>query len=117
MLYRFKFLVVLALLCALGGAGLAHRLPGSVHDPALSAFVQAGGSLADLCAQDDGLPQDAVNGCEFCRLVDSVVLDAYQARVVSDLGGQSVLQVPDHQDHDNAVRLDQSRPVRGPPAI
>ncbi len=117
LLYRSKILVVLALLCALAGTGFAHRIAGPEHDPALAAYVQAGGSLADLCADDEAPQRDMANGCESCRLVGAAVLPAHETGAVTEMGGRPVPDVPDDQDHGKSARLDQSRPARAPPAI
>lgn len=71
--------LVFVLSLAMAGAGFAHRDPGRTADPALLAFVSAGGTPSDLCAHDAGGEAPAheragPQACEACRLVDAVAL-------------------------------------------
>lgn len=84
-----KVISVLALTLALALIGFAHRGPVSndatarAFDPTYLAFVAAGGTAQDLCADhaaeqpgsghsDHGAP----NACEACRLFDTAILPA-----------------------------------------
>lgn len=111
-----KLLVVLALICALAGSGFAHRVAEPSGEPALAAYVLAGGSLAELCGDVDGPRHDILQSCEACRLVNSAVLAEHDTVVASVVGKPSRLEVSGHQSAFTATRLDQSRLVRGPPA-
>lgn len=63
-----RLAVVATLVAALVMVGFAHRTPAPT-DTAVQAYVLAGGSLADLCANpaDDGLP--AHMDCPACHIV------------------------------------------------
>ncbi|MEP3332523.1 hypothetical protein [Sedimentitalea sp.] len=114
-LNRSKLFVVLALICALAGSGFAHRIAAPLTDPSLATYVQAGGSIADLCGDFGGQSHDVINNCEACRLANSAVLAEHDAVAIAVFGKRTTLDVLQHQSHPETARLDLSRPVRGPP--
>lgn len=59
-------LSALALLLAGFGPGLVSR--ASMLDPALVAYVDAGGSLSDLCIGSPGTPLEHGQSCKDCTL-------------------------------------------------
>lgn len=63
-----RLAVVATLVAALVMIGFAHRAPAQ-SDAAVQAYVLAGGSLSDLCADplDDGMP--AHLDCSACQIV------------------------------------------------
>lgn len=68
--FSYRIFAVLAAVCiALASVASANRmaLPAD-HDPALVAYVQAGGSLHDLCLPDEGTGHSD-HDCPFCRLL------------------------------------------------
>jgi len=73
---RFMSHIVIRLTLLLGiavgliGVGFAHRTAAPI-DPQLAAFLEVGGTLADLC--DDGAPIThwGDSGCEACLLSDT----------------------------------------------
>ena len=70
MMIRLTLLLGIAL--GLVGVGFAHRTAAPI-DPQLFAFMEVGGTLADLC--DDGAPIThwGDGGCEACRLTDNAL--------------------------------------------
>lgn len=67
---QFRLVLILALTFAFAVAGSAHRVP-SPADASVNAFLEAGGSLDDLCG--DGPFADG-SSCDICRLVASFTL-------------------------------------------
>lgn len=74
-------LLALVLAVALAMAALAHRAPASAdsmqQQASLAAFLAAGGTLDDLCA-DHGpgrhLPAHGADSCDACRLIGAALL-------------------------------------------
>lgn len=71
----YFLLLTLALLVASALSGYAHRVPLAITDPALAAYAQMGGDIADLCG-DAGEGAVASRGCDACRLVGVAALPA-----------------------------------------
>ncbi len=69
-----KLLVVVALFVAMAGTGFAHRFAAEDMTPQLRAYLEAGGSLSDLCIDHDMPSHEASTSCDACRLVHSVAL-------------------------------------------
>ncbi|MFG6559755.1 polyketide synthase [Sulfitobacter sp. 1A15299] len=67
--------LTLLLLLALASLPFAHRATAQVQqDPAFIAFIQAGGTMSDLC---DGPLEGQSHGaldCEACRIVNALIL-------------------------------------------
>lgn len=64
-----RLALVLTIACGLAATGFAHRVTAATDDPAVAAFLAAGGTLADLCgpaADDAATPR---TGCPACQLV------------------------------------------------
>jgi len=78
-----RLILVVALGVAMAALGFAHRDPGRTVNPDYTAYLAAGGSADDLCADDiheGGSEHDsAATGCEACRLVASVLLPGQAA--------------------------------------
>jgi hypothetical protein len=82
-----RLILVVALGVAMAAVGFAHRdLTGDAGrsvNPDYTAYLAAGGSAEDLCANDahdGGADHDsAATGCEACRLVASVLLPGQAA--------------------------------------
>lgn len=65
--------IVVLLALALVLAGGSHRLQAQTDDPALQAYLDAGGTLAELCSQSDPGAYP-VSGCPLCVLAHFAVL-------------------------------------------
>lgn len=105
----------MALAVALVATGFGHRI-GMADEPALSAFVQSGGDLADLCADDngDGLPDRG--GCPACHLVGCALLTGSSPAVIpAELAFVAKVVAPRENRAVRAV-LDPARGLRSPPA-
>lgn len=112
-----KLFLTIAVLVAMTGIGFAHRIaPAADVDESLLAYVQAGGSLEDLCGDAD-FGAGHSETCEACRLVDGAV--------VPQAGTAAALQVaPSPQQKQNgapfvafAQAFNPSCPVRAPPLV
>ncbi len=67
--------LTLWLVLALASLPLAHRASAKTQqDPAFIAFVQAGGTLSDLCNGPLGGQGHAALDCEACRIVGALIL-------------------------------------------
>lgn len=67
-----RFLMVFVLGGAMTTMTLAHRTNVQVPDGDMLAFLQAGGTLAELCGTFDENGEGTTQDCEACRLIDSV---------------------------------------------
>ena len=69
--------LTLLLVLALASLPFAHRATAQTQqDPAFIAFIQAGGTLSDLCDGPlDGQSHAALD-CEACRIVNALILPA-----------------------------------------
>ena len=66
-----RLILVAALLVAMGSVGFAHRSSVPEMDAELLAYLEAGGSLSDICGD---LGEDGPGGaerCEACRLLSA----------------------------------------------
>ena len=67
--------LTLLLLLALASLPFAHRATAQVQqDPAFIAFIQAGGTLSDLCDGPLEGQNHAALDCEACRIVNALIL-------------------------------------------
>lgn len=67
-------LLLLLLLPALLGLGLAHRAPKTTADIALAAWVAEGGDAAQLCLSETGHDHGDSRECGLCNLAGPVDL-------------------------------------------
>jgi len=112
-----RLMIVFALFVAMASSGLAHRFESRAATESLNAYLAAGGTYADICA-DDGFGGHGVGQtCNACRLVDSVALPPVGASCVAP---HSVVLAT----HSALAALpqpwfvpDPSRPVRAPPMV
>ena len=76
----FPVAVTLLLALALGSLPFAHRATAETQqDPAFIAFIQAGGTLADLCdGPEDGHGVAALD-CEACRIIGALQVPSLTA--------------------------------------
>lgn len=106
-----RLLMVLALFAATAALGFGHRV--NAHEPALQAYLDAGGALDDLC--NGGPGGDAAGDCPACTLAHGAVLPApgpeaplAVAKVPSDV--PAAAPIARH-------RFDHSHPGRAPPVL
>jgi len=111
-----KLCLTIAVLVAMTSVGFAHRVASPDVDEGLLAYVQAGGSLDDLCG---GADFGAGHGetCDACRLVDGAVVPLAGIDAVAQIS-------PSQQQTQNntpfaafAQALNPSCPVRAPPVV
>ena len=116
LLIASRSFVLIAVCIALTATGFAHRSAALPMDADLLAYVQAGGTLSELCGDLDENGMPVAQTCEACLLVAAallpgsdqtfVALDIRPARVQFSLG------TPPTRSTD----LDLSRATRAPPA-
>lgn len=116
-IYKSKFLVVFALICALASSGFAHRFVSKPLDPALTTYVAAGGSLADICGDIKGPSHQNTQTCEACRLVNAAVLPNHDPTCTPPFGRLPVVQAHISDTELRSARLDLTHAARGPPAV
>lgn len=112
-----RLMIVFALFVAMASSGSAHRFASASDTENLNAFLAAGGTYADICA-DDGLGgHNAGQTCDACRLVDGAALPpvtatcaATHAVILAANAAFAALPPP-------AFVPDPSRPVRAPPLV
>ncbi len=71
-LRRAPLAALLGVVLALAAVGGGHRMAPPASDPALAAFLAAGGTVADLCLDGGGHglgdgPGDAARHCDACQ--------------------------------------------------
>jgi len=109
-----RFCLVLALLVALGASGFAHRAATPAPDEALLAYVQAGGSLSEICA--DEFEGGHAEKCDACRLADCAAVPLLRGgpyrteRTATSAGPLAPIPVRPHF-------VDPSRLTRAPPFV
>ncbi|WP_380058888.1 hypothetical protein ACFE33_15335 (plasmid) [Falsihalocynthiibacter sp. SS001] len=69
-----KLLVSLVFVFAMATSSFAHRLAPSNYDLELQNYLQAGGSIEDLCSDADSTIHQGSGICEFCRIVTGAIL-------------------------------------------
>lgn len=111
-LRRLALLAVLTV--ALVATGFAHRMP-STDDASLTAYVLAGGDLAELCGDldGDGLPDHS--DCPACQITGNADLPPASLTLrAADLAFVAQVVAP---RESRAVRmvLDPARGLRAPP--
>jgi len=82
--WHLWFAGVLALVLA--STVMAHRTAPTAPDPALTAFLAAGGTLGDLCRDHGGPVHDTQPRCEACRLFAAALMPPVQNSVPVLLG-------------------------------
>ena len=112
-----RLLIVFALFVAMATSGLAHRFSSGEVDESLNAYLAAGGTYQDICA-DAGFGDHTVGQtCDACRLVDSVAVPPVAA---SCAPAHAVILAAHNRSMALASRpfvADPSRPVRAPPVV
>ncbi|MGC3937562.1 hypothetical protein ACOTTU_07110 [Roseobacter sp. EG26] len=111
----FNFLLATVLILATASLGIAHKSAPTDLDPYLTAYLQAGGSLSDICGDLEGDPHRTTRDCDACRLMDG----ALAARNMSEFR----LKVTAHiqrmrlraQLRHHAKPLDPAQQTRAPP--
>lgn len=105
-LIRVKGMVLLAVLTlALVATGFAHRLP-SQQDSAVQAYLAAGGTLADLCADTNGNGDIGHPDCIACQIASTLMPSSgtltlraadlvFVAAVVAPRESRALRHVPD----------------------
>ena len=106
-----RLTLVAILLVALGTSGFAHRFVPA--DDALTAYVAAGGSYADICA-DAGI-DGATQSCDACRLVDTAAVPIADRSCTAVVDRVQRLVFTASRALDPASGFDPTRPVRAPP--
>ncbi|MCR8726632.1 hypothetical protein [Frigidibacter sp. ROC022] len=112
-----RLALVIVLSGALAGIGFAHRLGSQAFNPAVLAYVQAGGSLADICGGFGDSSVKSGRSCDACRLVHAVALPEIE-RVCLDFYRSPIgrISAPRVQAEPSVWR-DLSHPVRAPPQV
>ena len=113
--HKFRLLVVFALFCALANSGFAHRFVSQPFNPALAAFVNAGGSLDDICGDTEGSSHGNAQTCEACRLVNAAVLLDYASLCTIRFYSSAAILAFAGTENFQTTRRNLSHPVRGPP--
>lgn len=111
-----KLMVVFALICAMATTSFAHRFVSQSLDPALAAYVAAGGSVEDICGYTEGSSHQNVPSCEACRLVNAAVLPDHDPACIAPFCKLALVRVAVQETELRSARLDLSRAARGPPA-
>lgn len=109
-----RLCLVLSLFGALAASGFAHRAMGQEMDVDLLAYVQAGGSLADICG--DGAEHGMGGKCDACRLVDNVAAPDTAAQPGRESAPVAVANWTVAEVLRGFVG-DPSRPARAPPLV
>jgi hypothetical protein len=112
-----RLMIVLALFVAMASSGLAHRFTSGADTESLNAYLAAGGTYADICADDGMGGHSAGQTCDACRLVDSAALPFVAASCAAThavilAANAAFLALP-----PSAFAPDPSRPVRAPPVV
>ena len=110
--------LTLLLVLALASLPFAHRATAQVQqDPAFIAFIQAGGTLSDLCDGTLEGQNHAALDCEACRIVNALILPT-PADVLLP-GGRLRFATPRAARALGAPRSPAGAPppVRGPPFV
>ncbi|QYX56884.1 hypothetical protein K1T73_00230 [Roseovarius sp. SCSIO 43702] len=113
----FRPLVLLTVVLGFALTGFAHRVGASDTDPGLAAYLDAGGSLAEICG-DVGSDDHAKSQiCEACRLVGAAILPV-PADALARLDGKALKQ-PNRWQGTRLVTpwRDPARQARGPPRV
>lgn len=109
-----RFATVLALTLALVVTGFAHRAAARPLTPELTAYVAAGGSLADLCGVDQ---EDASSAtpCPACHLIGATLIPDSTLDLLLVLRGPIRQPHPAPQQHSHLRPADRARHSRAPP--
>ncbi|MEM6354137.1 MAG: hypothetical protein AAF844_00445 [Pseudomonadota bacterium] len=110
-----RLIAIVAMAASLSALAYAHRAIPAPLPSDVVAYLQAGGSLSDICglAQDDGAERPAA--CDACRITDGAALSGL---------GRGVTGMHDHATPARAFvakeahrrrPLDPARLTRGPP--
>lgn len=110
-----RLFAIIAISVAMASSGFAHRIAPQDVDPDLIAFVQAGGSLQDLCAERDDAGFGGAQSCEACRLYATALVPPAASVCLTDLEGGKTAQLIVPIDNQSAFEIDPSRPARAPP--
>ena len=109
-----RLTLVVALLIAMASSGLAHRFVPAQADEALTAYLAAGGSYADICGDVD---HGAMQSCDACRLVDTACLAGVDPSNLSPSAHFGNAGFAQTHSEPNLPAFDPVRPVRAPPAV
>lgn len=112
-----RLIVVTVLVLGMATSGFAHRFVDQDLDSALVDFVQAGGSLGDLCGDVRGRSRHSAQSCEACRLVGAAVVPLLEPACSTPFGRSTETLTAAFADIQTSTCLDPSRPVRAPPTI
>lgn len=102
---------------ALAVLGLGHNhAPVHPSDPVLAAYLQAGGSLEDLCLSEAGGKADAsYEHCPVCAIAKATTLPSSQALVVQIAVADALFFAPAAR-HLAKAHVPRAPPARGPPS-
>ncbi|MEM8871140.1 MAG: hypothetical protein AAGE38_12120 [Pseudomonadota bacterium] len=104
-----------ALVIALFTSGFAHTIDRAQPSPEYSAFLAAGGSLADICdAMGDG-EGGGVLECEACRVIGSAVLPTVASELLLSGDQRAQKQRVVAEQWHRTRRLDHGCLSRAPP--
>lgn len=105
------------LLVSLVMSGVAHKLqaPSDTLDPAVEAYLAAGGSLADICGTGTGDDQVVIAECEACFFKNAIVPVAAVRAAPWDDAAPKPLDVSQADRVLAAHDMDLARACRAPP--
>lgn len=109
-----KLCVTATLLVAMMAVGFAHRSSQPPLDPDLRAFLEAGGTLEELCGLAGDAPGASQN-CEACRLVDTVACPPHAVAAQRDTPVRTQRMRVIAQLRHHAKPLDPTQLTRAPP--
>lgn len=111
---RLGLVAILSL--GLATLGFAHRTANHA-DSDLAAFLDAGGTLADLCQDATPGPLQVETGCDACRLIAAAHAPG-PVLVPANSGFADLVQHGCHGDlRAEQTAYDPSRAVRAPPLV
>ncbi|MEL6218796.1 MAG: hypothetical protein AAFR79_10060 [Pseudomonadota bacterium] len=110
-----RLIAVVAMAASLSALAYAHRAIPEPLPSDVVAYLQAGGSLSDICglAQDDGAENPAA--CDACRITDGAALIGLVRGVTSTPDRFTVARAFVTKEAHRPRPLDPARLTRGPP--
>ncbi|WP_339106813.1 hypothetical protein [Roseovarius rhodophyticola] len=97
--------------------GFAHKWQDTPEalDPAIQSYLEAGGSISDICGTGDGSGGAAIPECEACLLKNSFAFLNKQKPTCHHATRWSILPTSFREPGGLSQAFDQSRPSRAPP--
>lgn len=111
-----RLAIVFALMLAMAGSGFAHQFTPADTDESLAAYLAAGGSYADICADFSG-GHPGSESCDACRLVDSASVPAAVPAILELALTASVISPTLSPSHHAFAFSNPAHPPRAPPLV